>query len=283
MLASSAPYLAVMDGDLQHDPVVLPQMLATLQSGEAELVIGSRYVEGGSMGDWSNIRRRVSRFATRLGRSVVPDNLQDPMSGYFALRRSVLEQTVRGLSGFGFKILLDIITTARQPLRFREIPFVFRTRQAGASKLDSLVAWEYVMLLADKMVGRYIPIRFVAFAAIGALGVGVHLAILTFAYRFAGVSFVRSQAIAVSLSMVFNYAINNVLTYRDRRRRGLKWLSGLLSFMVVCSIGAAANVGVAAYLFDRRAEWLLAAIAGVLVGAVWNYAVTSFYTWGRKK
>ncbi|MEJ1960910.1 MAG: glycosyltransferase family 2 protein [Gammaproteobacteria bacterium] len=282
MLASSAPYVAVMDGDLQHDPSILPQMLEQLEHGDAELVVGSRYVGGGGVGDWNAARRAISAFATRVGRAVVPDGLHDPMSGFFALRRSLLEEVVRDLSGLGFKILLDIVASARHPVSFRELPFVFRQRTAGVSKLDTLVAWEYAMLLADKLIGRYVPVRFLAFAAIGGLGVFVHLAVLTLAFRVGQLGFVGAQALAVCVSMLFNYSINNVLTYRDRRRRGWRWFSGFLSFAVACSVGAAANVGVAAYLFSRRAEWVLAAVAGVLVGAVWNYAVTSVYTWGKK-
>jgi dolichol-phosphate mannosyltransferase len=139
------------------------------------------------------------------------------------------------------------------------------------------------MLVADKLLGRYVPVRFLAFATIGAVGVGVHLALLTIAYRMEHLSFVTSQALAATITMVFNFSLNNALTYRDRRRRGWKWLGALASFMAVCSVGAVANVGVAAYLFGQRTEWLLAAIAGVLVGAVWNYAVSSVYTWGRPK
>jgi dolichol-phosphate mannosyltransferase len=282
MLASSAPYLAVMDGDLQHDPAILPEMLLRLEHSDTEIVIGSRYVGGGGVGDWHPFRRLISAFATRVGCAVVPDGLHDPMSGFFALRRSLLDEVVRELSGLGFKILLDVVASARHRVAFEEIPFVFRARAAGTSKLDTLVAWEYAMLLADKLFGRYVPVRFLAFATIGGLGVFVHLAVLTFAYRLAGIDFVGAQTIAVGVSMVFNYSVNNVLTYRDRRRRGMKWLTGLASFVVACSVGAAANVGVAAYLFSRRAEWVVAAVAGVLVGAVWNYAVTSVYTWGKR-
>ena len=282
MLASSAPFLAVMDGDLQHDPSILPEMLVRLERSDAELVVGSRYVGGGGVGDWQAIRRMISAFATRVGRAVVPDGLRDPMSGFFALRRSLLDEVVRDLSGLGFKILLDIVASARHPVVFQEVPFVFRARIAGASKLDTLVAWEYAMLLADKLFGRYVPVRFLAFAAIGGLGVFVHLATLTLMFRIGGVDFVSAQAAAVGVSMVFNYSVNNVLTYRDRRRRGWRWVTGLLSFAAACSVGAAANVGVAAYLFSRRAEWVIAAVAGVLVGAVWNYAVTSVYTWGKR-
>ena len=281
MLASSARYLAVIDGDLQHDPAIMPKMLNVLRSGSAELVIGSRYTEGGSAGDWSGLRLAISRFASSLSGIVMPQNLKDPMSGYFMLRRELLEEVMRNLSSLGFKILLDIVASARRPVAFHEVPYTFRLRQAGQSKLDSSVAWEFGMLIADKLVGRYIPIRFVSFAIIGALGVLVHLVVLTIAYRVEALDFVRSQALAVVVSMVFNYALNNALTYRDQRKRGLRWLSGLLSFMAVCGLGAVANVGIAAYLFNRQAEWLLAAIGGVLMGAVWNYAVTSVYTWGR--
>lgn len=282
MLASSARYLAVMDGDRQHDPSILPQMIARLQRSEARLVVGSRYVSGGAVGEWSLARRAISRFATFIGRSVVPPELHDPMSGFFVLHRSLLDEVVRNLSGLGFKLLLDIAATARKPLAVQEVPFVFRLRTAGASKLDSLVAWEYAMLLADKLFGRYVPVRFLAFAAIGSVGVLVHLSILTLAFRVGRIQFVTAQALAVSISMVFNYAVNNLLTYRDRRRTGAQWFTGLLSFALACSVGAGANVGIAAYLFRRRAEWVLAAVAGVIVGAVWNYAITSVYTWGRK-
>jgi dolichol-phosphate mannosyltransferase len=282
MLASSAPYLAVMDGDRQHDPSILPQMLSRLQHSDTELVVGSRYVDGGGVGDWNLARRSLSRFATLIGRSVVPTGVHDPMSGFFALRRSLLDQVVHELSGLGFKILLDIVATAKPPLAVEEVPFVFRARVAGTSKLDSLVAWEYAMLLADKLFGRYVPVRFLAFAAIGGLGVLVHLTVLELAFKVERIEFVMAQAIAVSVSMVFNYTVNNLLTYRDRRRRGLQWLTGLVSFAAACSVGAAANVGVAAFLFSRRTEWVVAAVAGVLVGAVWNYAVTSVYTWGRR-
>lgn len=283
MLSSTAPYLAVMDGDLQHDPRLLPAMLHALKHSSAELVVGSRYVDGGSVGDWNPFRAAVSRFATRLGRFVVPESLRDPMSGFFMLRHSLFDEAARNLSGLGFKILVDLLASVKRPVAFQEMPFVFRQRQRGSSKLDSEVAWEYLLLLADKLIGRYVPVRFVVFAMIGGLGVVVHVLVLAAVYRLAGADFVAGQATATLVAMVFNYSLNNVLTYRDRRRRGRRWFTGLLGFVAACSVGALANVGIAAYLFHRDAQWLLAAIAGVLTGAVWNYAVTSVYTWGRPK
>jgi dolichol-phosphate mannosyltransferase len=283
MLGSSAPYVAVMDGDLQHDPAIIPKMLAILIDSDVDLVVGSRYVAGGGAPDFSRARQLISRFATRIGRAIVPESLKDPMSGFFMLRRALLDDVVRNLSALGFKILVDIVASARRPVVIREVPFEFRVRRAGTSKLDSLVAWEYLMLLADKLIGRYVPVRFIAFAAIGGFGLIAHIAVLTVAFRMEGVSFVTSQTLAAVVSMVFNYSLNNALTYRDQRRRGFAWFTGLVSFMAVCSVGAVANVGIASYFFNKRAEWLLAAVSGVIVGAVWNYAVTSVYTWGRPK
>jgi dolichol-phosphate mannosyltransferase len=281
MLASAAPYIAVMDADLQHDETVLPAMLEQLRRGNADLVVGTRYAQGGSTGDWDRQREGMSRFATRLARHVIRQDVSDPMSGYFMLRREVLESTVRRLSAVGFKILLDILASAPATLRVAEVPFTFRSRFAGDSKLDELVIWEYGMLLADKTIGRYVPVRFLTFAAVGGLGVFVHMAVLTALLKGLGLDFGLAQSVATGLAMVFNFTLNNVLTYRDRRLHGRAWWRGLASFMLACSVGALANVGIATYLFESQTTWFLAALAGVLVGAVWNYAVTQLYTWGR--
>jgi len=159
MLATSAPYLAVIDADLQHDERLLPKMLDTLKQGEADIVVGSRYAPGGDIGEWDAGRARISRLATRLCRGLVPEDLADPMSGFFMMHRSVFLEAVRGLSGIGFKILMDLFASLPRPLRFKELPYRFKRRHAGESKLDSAVAWDYAMLLLDKRVGHFIPLR----------------------------------------------------------------------------------------------------------------------------
>ena len=279
MLATAGPCIAVMDADLQHDEALLPRMLELLARGEADVVVGSRYVAGGGLGEWPQPRREMSRVATRLARLILREEIADPMSGFFMLRREVLEQRVRLLSGLGFKILLDLLTATRGPLRVVELPFEFRARHAGASKLDSSAAWDFLMLLGDRLFGRYVPVRFVAFAVVGAAGVLVHFAVLALLLRTAATSFTLAQSCATIGTMAFNFTINNQLTFRDRRLHGLRWWGGLASFMAACGVGALANVGIASYLFERRTQWALAALAGIAVGAVWNYAVTSRYTW----
>jgi dolichol-phosphate mannosyltransferase len=283
MLASTAPYLAVIDADMQHDERLLPQMLDTLKRGETDIVVGSRYAPGGGIGDWDARRARMSRIAMRLSRVLMPGNLTDPMSGFFMMRRSVLTDSVHRLSAIGFKILADLFASSPTPLRFEELPYRFGLRRAGESKLDSLTAWDYAMLLLDKLVGRFVPVRFLAFSIVGTAGVAVHFLVLSVVYQGLHRTFVEGQASATLCAMTFNFAVNNVLTYRDMRLTGRRWLKGWISFVLACSIGGFANLGVAYAVFGLGRGWFPAAIAGILVGAVWNYAVTKMFTWGRAR
>jgi len=284
MLSSCAPYLAVIDADLQHDEQVLPQMLAALQAGDKDLAVGSRYVEGGGFGDWSGGRQQISKFATRLAEMVLRANLSDPMSGFFMITRDAFNGAVRKTSNTGYKVLLDLVASSERPLRVVELPYDFRSRVHGESKLDALVALEFLELLLDKSVGRFVPTRFVMFGAVGGLGIVVHLATLTPLFRLAHLSFTASQAIATVTAMTFNFFLNNWLTYRDKRLKGLgPLLGGLISFYAVCSVGAAANVGVSSVLFASHTRWWLAAIAGILMGVAWNYAASSIFTWRSKR
>ena len=282
ILATSAPTVAVMDADLQHDERILPAMFEHIQRNGADVAIGTRYSAGGSVGAWDERRAALSRMAMRASSHLLRQPLSDPMSGFFMLRREVFEACVQRLSGVGFKILLDILASTPQALKISEVPYTFRERFAGVSKLDEAVVWEFGLLLAEKSLGRFVPVRFVMYSLIGTLGVFVHLGILSVLLKLLSLGFAPAQAVATGVAMVFNFAVNNVLTYRDQRLHGWSWVTGLLTFMAACSIGALANVGIATYLFATRAQWLLAALAGIMVSAVWNYSVTQLYTWSRR-
>jgi dolichol-phosphate mannosyltransferase len=281
-LATCAPVVAVMDADLQHDERVLPAMIERLSADGCDLVVGSRYMEGGGVGEWKSVRRRMSALATRLSRLVTKARLSDPMSGFFVMRREAIERSVYRLSGQGYKILLDLLASSPEALKVGEVPYTFRNRLHGESKLDSAVLWEYGLLLADKLVGRIVPVRFLVFAFVGGLGLGVHFAVLTLAFRTLGVEFAIAQTAAAVAAMTFNFFVNNVLTYRDRRLKGFRALArGLASFYFVCSVGLVANIGIADYLFKESYAWWLSGIAGILVGAVWNYAASAALTWRK--
>ena len=283
MLSTGAACIAVMDADLQHDENILPAMLQALREEAVDLVVGSRYVEGGGVKDWDASRQKISSLATTLSQKLLGLQLNDPMSGFFMIRRSSFEASVYGLSNIGFKILVDLVVSSPAKLRIKEVPYEFRNRHTGDSKLDNRVAWDYLMLLADKTIGRYVPTRLVSFGAIGSFGVLVHLAVLRTALAVTSNDFVLSQTTAVMVAMVGNFFLNNALTYRDQQLHGWGLLPGLLKFMGACSIGAVANVGVASFIHGGYAGWLFSALAGILVGTVWNYGATAWLVWIRPK
>jgi dolichol-phosphate mannosyltransferase len=280
ILSTSAPYVAVIDADMQHDETLLPRMLATAKAEGLDIVVGSRYAEGGTVGEWDKERVRISGVATRLARLVVSAELSDPMSGFFVIRRAAFDGAVRGLSGQGFKILLDLFASTPSQFRFKELPYRFRQRIHGESKLDTLVVWEYLMLLMDKLFGRYLPVRFVLFGAVGSSGIVVNLLMLRLLLIAA--PFPVAQTIATVAAMTSNFALNNLFTYRDKRLRGYRFFTGLVSFYAICAFGAVAGVGVASVAFEKHYSWWLAGLAGALVGVVWNYAVSSVFTWRPK-
>jgi dolichol-phosphate mannosyltransferase len=285
-LASAAPYVAVIDADHQHDERKLPQMLARARAGD-DIVVGSRYAGEGSAGEGlSSTREAGSRIATRLAGIVTRTPVTDPMSGYFLVRRELFEEVAPELSREGFKILLDILVTARQvtgrrhePLRISEVPYVFRPRHAGESKMNPLIVAQFLGLLLSKLVGGLLPVSFLLFAAIGGVGILVHLAVLWLTHERFAFSFAIAQLTATLVAMTTNFVFNNELTYADKKLRGWRFWFGLGSFYVVCSIGALANVSVASWIYQVDTNLLLAGLAGALMSLVFNYAVTRVFTW----
>lgn len=281
-MAASGRVIAVMDADLQHDEAILPALVQTVLDDEAELAIGSRYVGDGGTGDWQDDRKAKSALATRLARITMKTELSDPMSGFFAVKADLFRQLVPNMTGRGFKILLDLVFASKRPLRIKEIPFVFRTRGEGESKLDTAISLQFLMMLYDQKFGHLVPARFILFALVGGLGVFVHMAVLFCLHKGLGTSFLVGQSGAVIVAMTYNYLLNNLLTFRDVRLKGWGLLKGWATFSLVCGLGAIANVGVASYLFAQGyVMWTVSALAGILIGAVWNYVMASRFTWGQ--
>ncbi len=277
-MAAAAPIIAVMDGDLQHDETRLPALFHAVESGTG-IAIASRYVAGGdATGLADQGRKSLSAAGIKLANLFLPVPLTDPMSGFFALRRDLFDALVPRLSGQGFKILLDLLLSLPPGVTVRELPSHFAARIAGESKLDSLVLVQFAGLLLDKLLHGLVPLRFIAFAAVGLVGLCVHLAIL-FGARAAGLGFDPAQSLATLIAMVANFQLNNRLTYRSQRLRGAALWRGLALFMLVCGVGAIANIGIATMLRADHARWLLAGAAGALIGLVWNYTISYTLVW----
>jgi dolichol-phosphate mannosyltransferase len=291
-LASAAPYVGVIDGDLQHDETLLPKMLAALRSGQTDLVIASRYLEATEVAEGlSPIRSLGSRFANWLGRLVLRQAVSDPVSGFFMIRRELVDRVAPRLATEGFKILFDLIASQPAALRIVELPYSFREREAGGSKLDNRVVIDYLGLLLSKLSGGVVPTRALMFGLVGGSGLVVQIlalkAFLVMEMAAAPAAdgqatagqFTLAQFAASMVAMTSNYLINNEVTYRDRRQRGVRLLLGYLKFCALCSIGLAANLAVASKLYQLLPVWWVAGVAGALFGALWNYVSTAAAVW----
>jgi dolichol-phosphate mannosyltransferase len=280
ILATAAPVVAVMDGDLQHGEEALPRLIDAITDGGADIAVGTRYVAGGGIGDWDKDRARMSRLATRAGQIALGTDVSDPMSGFFAIRRDAFERALPRLSAIGFKILIDLLASSPAPLKVAEIPYQFRTREAGESKIGARVIDEYAELIADKTIGRFVPVRLLKFLMVGGLGVFVHLAVLR-TILGTGSAFVTAQTAAVMTAIAFNFFLNNSFTYADRKLRGRRLIGGLASFYAISALGAVANLGIGTWMAGHDERWWIAGVAGVVVGAIWNFAMSSALTWRK--
>ena len=281
MLASQARYVAVMDADLQHDEAQLVPMLETLRSGRADLVVASRYLTGGSAAGLSKQRSRVSRWSNALVRGLLGIEITDPMSGHFMIRREAFEALAPALSSQGFKILLDILATARGKLRTVELPSDFRERQHGESKLDTKIALDFAALLTAKLSNDAVSPRFLLFCLVGLTGIAVHLSVLRL-LLMAALSFGAAQALATLGAIAWNFVLNNLFTYRDQRLTGWHFVTGLIRFQVICAIGAISNVGIATWIYDYHSAWWIAGLGGAAIGAVWNFVVSAAFVWRQR-
>jgi dolichol-phosphate mannosyltransferase len=279
MMATAAPYIAVMDADLQHDESILPEMLKSIRQAGADLVVASRNAASGSMGDFARERVAVSNIGRVLSRIVCRCEITDPMSGFFMLDRRFLEDVVADVSGIGFKILVDLVASSRRPVRLIEVPYRFRRRVHGESKLDSLVLVEYLQLIADKLVGGFIPPRFVLFGAVGAVGAALYLIALYLLYRTLHLDYRISLIAATLVAMTCNFLLNNITTYRDRRLKGWALIGGLLTFYAACAVGALVAVRVAEFAMQGGLHWFFAGAVGVALASVWNFTMTQLFTW----
>ena len=294
MCATAAPFVAVMDADNQHDPVLLPSMLAAIRSGAYDLAYASRFADGASTEKWGRPNRvKASGLANALARRVTGVELSDPMSGYFMMRAATLRANAHRLSGVGFKILLDILATVSPPMRVKEFPLDFAARAAGESKLDRTIVFEFLVGLYDKWLGRIIPTRFALFGTVGSIGALVHLAVLALALRLVSsglaggpypkeFAFVVGQTAATVIAMTFNFELNNELTYADKRLRGaIPLVKGWLKFAAACAVGMVANIGVSSILVNAGIHTIPAAICGIALASVWNFALSSRFVWGK--
>ena len=284
-LSAKGDVFAVMDADGQHDMSLLPKLYEAVQK-DGGIALGSRYTEGGSVGQWDERRHLLSRIATKLAIRLCKVKVSDPMSGFFAIRRQLFQGIVNHLNPKGFKILLDLLVHVPSSTKVTEVPFTFSERLHGESKLSRRVQLEFLEYLYDVTLGRYIPLTFVKYCIVGGLGVFVHLAtyltvsgFLTTQHDLSLMGFRVSVLVAIEVAILFNFYLNNIWTFAVSRLRGLQALIGFAKYNLACVFGAVANYAVSSYLFSLGWHDLGAVIIGAFTGVVWNYTMSRFFAW----
>jgi dolichol-phosphate mannosyltransferase len=246
-LAANGDTLMVMDADGQHDLHLLPVLAEAITGNSApgngrsqdgnkrekyDIAIGSRYVSGGSVGEWDERRFALSRMATRLAQKLCTVQVADPMSGFFALSRKTFEAALPNLNPKGFKILLDLLVHAPAGTTATEIPFTFSKRLHGESKLSRRVQLEFLEYLYDVTMGRYIPMTLLKYMAVGLIGVAVHLLTYLAAETFLPATsldvlgFSLPLVLGIEAAIIFNFWLNNAWTFKEARLRGFAAFGG---------------------------------------------------------
>jgi len=273
LLASNAPLLAVMDGDLGHDPLLLRAMVAMLRNGRTDLIVASRGPADGSIGNRPDYRETARRLAIRAARTAGPVALSDPLSGYFAMRSEVIDRLAPRLAGVGGKLLLDILLAAPD-LRVRELPAVFGPRMRGESKFSARIVWDYGLMLAEYRVGA-VSGRFLSYLLIAAVALIVHAGAFWLFHDLYGLGPGGAQFIAGMALCVVTYGLQQWLSYR--RSGPWRWYLGLLPFLATRTIGLLAAVLVARWLVGSGLGVPISAFAGAVALVWWNYDAVQRY------
>jgi dolichol-phosphate mannosyltransferase len=276
--ASQGRILGLMDGDGQHDPEVLPHLMAHLTDGDADIAVASRYMAGACTG-LSGYRHALSASGTALAKGLTGVATTDPMAGLFLFRRTWWNAARDRLNPMGYKILLDLALSGDRAPRIVEVPTALRRRLGGRSKLDARVLADLAAHLIEKSTGGMIPAKFVLFGAVGASGVAVDLGVLAIATH-QGAAFWMAQVMAVLAAMTSNFFFNNFLTFRERRLSGLAWWRGLAAFYAACGAGALLNQAIAMGAYDLGLAGPASALVGAVASAAWNYTSASKISWG---
>jgi dolichol-phosphate mannosyltransferase len=280
---SSGDALVVMDADLQHPPHKIVDMFNKIIDG-ADIVIGSRYSSGGEIEEWGLARRLYSKFATFLAHIFIPKSrvTNDPLSGFFVLRKNVIEDSK--LNPTGYKILLEILAKSSYK-RVEEEPITFRKREMGKSGLNIGVLKKFIFHVLHLSWQTKEIHRMAKFAFVGGIGVIVNLGILWTLTDGAGVYYLLSAIVSIEASIISNFLLNDLWTFRDRKEEGAKkWAQRLVKFNIISLPAFPMQLVVMGVLNEIfGVYYMLAAFIGILSVFIWNFVANSLWTWKKIK
>ena len=272
--------MIVLDSDLQHDLKIIPNIIDKL-SNNFDLVIGSRYINNDSMKDWNFFRRLLSQFATKISNFIQDSITTDPMSGFFGIKKKLFLEVVNQLDIKGYKILLDIVAVLKNKKNFKniDIPYKFKERIYGESKLTGEILIESLDLIYSKLFGSILPVNFIKFITVGSFGALIHFSILFFLYKFLDYSYSFALICSIEFSIIFNYFLNNIWTFRFVKLFGKQNLIGLIKFNLFSGIGGIIAYLVSQNLYNLDFNWVISSLLGAIVASLWNYNLNKIMTW----
>ncbi len=277
--AARGDVVCVLDGDLQHPPEALPGLLEVLERTGSDLVVASRYTRGGRYDSFTAARRVASQLATAMARALLlrARLVADPLSGFFAFRRSVVDGI--HLRPVGYKILLEVLARGRLT-KVVEVPYRFDARTAGQSKLTLHQNWEYLLHLGRLLTADPEDIRFWRFCLIGASGVVVNMLVLSTLSKVVGVFFLYAGVVAIVAATTWNFLLNDAITWRDRRSMSLQQkLIRYFQYWGVTALGSSAHLFILYTLTSINVPYLWSNLAGITVAALWNFRTNARWTW----
>jgi dolichol-phosphate mannosyltransferase len=279
---ASGEILGVIDADLQHPPEVIPELLENVRSG-ADVVIASRYVEGGGSEGWSAGRKIISKGSKLLAQVLLPSvrGIKDPLSGFFLLRKEVIDGVE--LSPTGYKILLEVLVKGKAT-EVAEVPYIFKVRERGTSNLTSGEGIRYLKHLTRLTGLQAGAMRFLKFSLVGLSGVLVNEGLLWLLTENLGLYYLLSAAIAVETAIITNFILNDIWTFRDRRTSGNRSLLGRgLKFNLVSLGGLGINIAILWTVTEVVGiSYLISNLIGIAGATLWNYTINTLWTWRAK-
>jgi dolichol-phosphate mannosyltransferase len=280
--ASTGEVLGVIDGDLQHPPEVLLNLIEAMNQG-ADLAVASRHTEGGGVSSWSFIRRLLSRGAQVLGLMILPGVLgrvSDPMSGYFMVRRSAI--TGKALNPLGYKIMIEVLARGNIG-KVAEVGYVFQERQSGESKVTWKQYVDYLRHLVNLRLTLGDTPRFIRFCVVGFSGVFVDMAVFSLLREVVGLGLTRSTILSAEVAIINNFLWNDLWTFGDvsRRQRGKRQrLKRFIKFNLVCLAGIILQALIVNLLFNLLGmNQYLAKLLAIAVVTIWNFWMNLKLSW----
>jgi len=283
---ASGNFLIVMDADLQHDEAILPEIINKIATGKYDICIASRNIENGGYGNLILTRKLLSKFGIWLANFILNMKLSDPMSGYFGLSRKLFEEIKHSINPRGFKLLLEILYKSKN-VNIAHIPYNFKVRKFGKTKLTPAIGFEYLLALLDLKLGWVISYRFILFGFVGFIGSCLNFSFfITFLYF--EVPILWSVFYAASLGMIWSFLANNFFTFSEYRYARKKILLGLFFYLFLSLPGIFVQISVTSFLSNlMQGSFYLSDylyfiyLVAVICGAALNYIIHLNITWKK--